>query len=255
MNTDILTELGFSENDIKIYLTLLKSGSATAYELSKETGIYRAHVYDKLEHLMNKGLVTFVHIGSVRTFRATHPTKLNEFVMERKQKLEEQQNKLKKFLPELENIMAKQTGETVVEVFKGKEGLKFLLKDVIKTGKEVLISGVEESRYSEFSMIYMKRYFREIKTKKIRERVITSSRKEVYIFDKKLASTTEYKFIEETLLNPTNTFVYGNKIALVLWDMPITSILIHNPVVAATYRNQFERLWKIAKGRAGRTRR
>lgn len=64
MEISNLKSIGLTENEIKIYLLLLKSGSITAYEISQKTGIYRAHVYDKLEQLIKKGLVTHVYKGA-----------------------------------------------------------------------------------------------------------------------------------------------------------------------------------------------
>ena len=84
-----------------------------------------------------------------------------------------------------------------VEVFKGKEGLKYFLKDV-------------------------------------------------FLFDKKIAPITQYKYLEEKQFNPTNTFVYGDKAVIVSWGTPITAIMIKNKEIAETYRSHFEHLWKIA---------
>lgn len=72
MNTEILKEIGLTENEIIIYLYLLKSDSKTAYEIAKQTGIYRVHVYDKLEQLMNKGLVTHIYRGLKSIFKQQH---------------------------------------------------------------------------------------------------------------------------------------------------------------------------------------
>ena len=67
-NSEILRKIGLTENEIKIYLNLLISGSSTAYEIGKQTGIYRVHVYDKLEQLMDKGLVTHIYRGAKKYF-------------------------------------------------------------------------------------------------------------------------------------------------------------------------------------------
>ena len=76
MEAKILKGIGLADNEIKIYTTLLKTGAITAYELSTKTGIYRTHVYDKLERLMEKGLITHVYQGSKKYFQATSPEKI-----------------------------------------------------------------------------------------------------------------------------------------------------------------------------------
>ncbi|WP_110926597.1 TrmB family transcriptional regulator [Bacillus massiliglaciei] len=51
-----LKKLGFSEYEAKAYLALVKQGTATAYQVSKESGVPRARVYDVLSSLTEKGV-------------------------------------------------------------------------------------------------------------------------------------------------------------------------------------------------------
>ncbi len=246
MNTHILRKIGLTDNEIRIYIMLLKIGSSTAYEISQKTGIYRVHVYDKLEQLMNKGLVTQVYKGARKHFQATHPSKIKQYLEDKKRQLEVQEKEVASILPELEAMTRLPREDTKVEVFKGKEGLKYFLKDIIKTKQEVLITGIDDARYHEALPIFMKQYFRDLRKNKIKERVITVKKKGVYMFDKKTASTTDYRFLEEKQFNPTNTFVYGDKTVIVSWGTPVTAIMIQNEEVAETHRSHFEYLWKIA---------
>ena len=247
MDTEILIKIGLTKNEIKIYLVLLQSGVSTAYELSQKTGIYRAHVYDKLEQLIDKGLVTYVYEGAKKYFKAASPEKIKQYIEDKQKELDSQKKDVEKILPELNSMFNMPKEDTIVEVFRGKEGLKYFLKDIIKTKEEVLITGIDDEKYNEALPIFMDQYFRDIKKNKIRERVITLKKKGVFMFDKKLAPTTEYRFLEEKQFNPTNTFVYGDKIVIVSWGTPITATMIKNKGVAETYRNHFEILWKAAK--------
>ncbi len=266
MNTDALRKIGLTENEIKIYLDLLASGSSTAYDIGKRTGIYRVHVYDKLEQLMNKGLVTHIYRGAKKFFQATPPSKILQHLEDKKRELEGQEEGIISLLPELEKMASLPKEDTFVEVFKGNEGLKYFLKDIIKTVKpggnsrdgksggrggegrgEVLITGIDDQKYQETLPIFMPQYFRDLKNNKIKERVITVQRKGIFLFDKALAPTTIYRFLEAKQFNPTNTFIYGNKVVIVSWGSPVTAVMIKNKEVAETYRSHFEHLWKVAK--------
>lgn len=264
MNLEALRTIGLTENEIKIYVDLLKSGSSTAYEIGKRTGIYRVHVYDKLEQLMNKGLVTHIYRGAKKFFQATPPSKILQHLEDKKRELEGEEEGIISLLPELEKMASLPKEDTFVEVFKGKEGLKYFLKDIIKTiglGKEerkkgkkewigepeVLITGIDDQKYQETLPIFMPQYFRDLKNKGIRERVITAQRKGIFLFDKALAPTTTYRFLEAKQFNPTNTFIYGNKVVIVTWGSPVTAVMIKNNEIAETYRNHFEHLWKVAR--------
>ncbi len=246
MDIEILRKIGLTENEIKIYLNLLKSGSSTAYEIGKQTGIYRVHVYDKLDQLMDKGLVTHIYRGAKKYFQATHPSKIKHYLEDQKRALEVQEQEVDSILPELEAMTKIPKEDTFVEVFKGKEGLKYFLKDIIKTSKEVLVIGLDDKNYNDELPVFMPQYFRDLKNKKVKERIITAKKKGIFLFDKKLAPTTEYSFLEETQFNPTNTFVYGDRVVIVTWGASVTAVMIKNNQIAETYRNHFEHLWKIA---------
>lgn len=243
---DVLRKIGLTENEVKIYLHLLKSGSSTAYDIGKKTGIYRVHVYDKLEQLMDKGLVTHVYQGAKKYFQATPPAKLKQYVESKKHALEQQEEEIDNILPQLEAMNNLPRDDTFVEVFKGKEGLKYFLKDIIKTRKEVLITGIDDRKYHEALPVFMQQYFRDLKRFKIRERVITIKKRGIFLFGEELAPTTNYRYLEATQFNPTNTFVYGEKVVIVTWGTPVTAVMIKNNQIAETYRNHFEHLWDVA---------
>lgn len=249
MQIEILRNIGLTENEIKIYLSLLKTGSNTAYEIGKQTGIYRVHVYDKLEQLMDKGLVTHVFKGAKKYFQATHPTKLRQYVEDKKKEVQKQEEDVESILPELEALTNLPREDTFVEVFKGKEGLKYFLKDIITTLKDkkektVFITGIDDARYNETLPIFMKQYFRDLKRYDIPEKVITVKKKGIFLFKKETAPATEYRYLKEKQFNPTNTFVYANKVVIVSWGTPVTAIMIKNEQIAETHKSHFEHLWK-----------
>lgn len=252
----LLFDLGLTKNEVTIYITLLKRGPSSAYELSKLSGIYRVHVYDKLEQLIEKGLVTYVIVGRRKTYQAASPVKILDLIEERKRKLDQQRNEAEREIKHLIEFVNIQKSDTTVEVFRGNEGLKFFIKDVLRvcsvlskkpTAREVLITGIDDKRYYEAIPAFMPQYFREAKRIGIIERVITLHKKGIFRFDKKTAPTTYYRFLDGKQFNPTNTFVYGSKVALVCWGTPVTVIMIENKLMADTYRDHFEHLWKIAK--------
>lgn len=246
MDLGALQKIGLTQNEIKIYIELLKSGTSTAYDIGKRTGLYRVHVYDKVEQLMRKGLVTHIYRGAKKFFQATHPSKITQYIDDKKIELESQGDAIRSILPELEAMAHLPKEDTFVEVFKGSEGLKYFLKDILKEDREVLITGIDDKKYQESLPVFMKQYFRDLKKNKIKERVITSKRKNIFMFDKKLAPTTQYRFLEEKQFNPTNTFVYGNNVVIVTWGSPVTAVMIKNNDIADTYRSHFEHLWRLA---------
>jgi sugar-specific transcriptional regulator TrmB len=52
-----LEQLDITENDATVYLSLLKLGASNPSDISKETGIKRARIYDSLKRLIERGFV------------------------------------------------------------------------------------------------------------------------------------------------------------------------------------------------------
>lgn len=49
--------IGFTEYEAKVYMQLMRSGAATAYEIAKESGVPRPNTYNALESLTKRGSV------------------------------------------------------------------------------------------------------------------------------------------------------------------------------------------------------
>lgn len=245
---EILKQIGLSENETAIYLALLSNGSLSVYEIASKTGIHRPNVYDKLETLLKKGLVSYVIKNSKKYFIAAEPEKIQEYLEDEGERVNRNKERLNAILPQLSAMASLPKNPTKVEVFEGKEGLKVFLMDIIRNAREVLITGIDDAKYDETLPTFMPRYFKELEARKIKERVITADRPGVFQFE---APTTNYRFLPEIEFNPTNTFIYADKVAIVSWDVPPTVIRIENRNMANTYRHHFEHLWKVAKRKPG----
>lgn len=233
-----LKEAGLSENEVQVYLTLLKAGPLTSYSLSKKTSLSRGYLYELLEKLHEKGIISEVTKDTKKHYRATPPKQLQALLQ---YKLEN----LSAIIPQLEKIEGVWKEETKVDVYKGKYAYKTLLNGVIGTvqeKEEVLVLGIDEELLMNLEPRYLKRYFAIAKRLHITERVIVKKGTKILIE----AETTEYRFLPEELIGKIVQFVYGNKVAILMLSEPLNLIIIEDKYIAATYRKQFDVLWGMA---------
>lgn len=239
--TNTLKEIGFTTNEIKVYITLLKIGPSNVSKLAQHSGLYRPYVYDTLERLQEKGLVSYGVVHDKKIFIAAPPEQL---IVAQNEKL----NALQKVLPELNQLMNLSKEEGTVNVYNGKQVIRVIQKMVLtelkENGGENLVIGVDEKRFMEADPIMMQLFFNEMKKEKLNERVLVR-KGDNYLPGHK--QTTKYRFLPKEYFSPTATFVYGNNIAIILFTQPLTGIMIESRELANTYRKQFELLWKIAK--------
>ena len=230
----VLENLGFSPNEIKVYLTLNDHGSTKAGKVAKLAKIDRSSCYNSLKGLTEKGLVSYVLIGKIKWFQAAGPKRLLDFVKE--QEKEEQE-----ILPELHQRHKASKIEGQVRLFKGIKGVKSIFLDIIRTGKDNFVFGSEgqfSKRMPEFALQFDRlKKERKIKTKLI----LREGRKEL---DSK---TSTYKYIPTVDQSPTVTNIYSDKIALIIWTDEPEGIIIENASAAKAYKSYFDFMWKHAK--------
>ncbi|MGN6622795.1 MAG: helix-turn-helix domain-containing protein [Candidatus Nitrosocosmicus sp.] len=65
-----LVELGLTNGEAKVYFSLLKLGSSKVGSIVKDCRVSYSKVYDVLERLILKGLVSYVLIGNIKHFNA-----------------------------------------------------------------------------------------------------------------------------------------------------------------------------------------
>jgi sugar-specific transcriptional regulator TrmB len=240
---ELLSKLGFSGNESQIYLVLLRSGPRSAYDIAQRTGMYRPHVYDKLETLVSKGLVSFVQRGKRRIFSAAHPSKIRIYLEEREEAVKAEIKTLDDSMPSLEALYRLPQEDTKVEVFSGPEGLKLVLNQIADSEeKDIRIIGIDERKYLEYFPAYINQYFKKLRARGAKERVIAAKSRDPMTFDN---GVTSYRFFDVGVISPSDMIIFSGNVVIIIWGVPIVTILIANRDLAETYRKYFEFVWKL----------
>ena len=234
MNKEELIAMGLGRSEAEIYLALLRLGKATATRLSKETGIHRTYIYDVIEKLKAKGLVSHIKEENKLYFQSADLERIKGNLLEKVENIS-------KLIKEANKIKEKTKEETNVEVYKGKEGIKTILNDIIKEDKEYYaIGSVKE--FEEILPIFSKQFLKRVDKNKIKEKVILE--KGVKILE---AKKHEYKYLPKEYIFLTGVIIYADKVAFFIWKEPYIQILIRNKDIVKSYLTQFNILWKMAK--------
>ena len=131
-----LKGFGLTKNEIKIYLTLLKLGTTNPSEIAKKTGFSRSYVYDALERLLEKEMVSTLLKNNKKNYSATSPKRLEELAKQRLQKIQD-------ILPKLEDLQKSSKEEIKVKKEASSEKSKKPLQ-IQETKQEGLTSKEEE---------------------------------------------------------------------------------------------------------------
>src|SRR3989338_1288199 len=107
-----------------------------------------------------------------------------------------------------------------VELFKGNEGMRTIMNDIVREGKEYTLLG-EAQKYFEELEVFSLQWIQKMDEKKIKGRLLCSAKQRF-----KIAKREKLRFIDERLLPEITTWVYGNKVAQFIWSKPLYVVLI-----------------------------
>ena len=233
---DSLIEYGLTQKESAVYLATLELGVSTVNTIAKKANIFRTYCYDILKILTEKGLLTHITKRGVKYYETVDPDKFVQI-------LRSKEDKIKKILPELKLLKATATNKPTTEVFEGKEGIKSLHLDILKSKQDHLVVGSTE-KIIELLGPWFNYYVKERVKKKISVRVITEDTKktrEIMLSSKKeLRNLRLYKKNKIT----ATTYIYGDKVASVIFGKDIFGVITKSQELADAQRVFFEALWK-----------
>jgi sugar-specific transcriptional regulator TrmB len=228
-----LEKIGLSQNERKVYLTLIDYGSTKAGKIAKITNIDRSSCYHALRSLLDKGIISYVIIDKVKWFQGAGPRRLLEY-------LKEQEEDLKEILPDLQARHKAVRKEGQVRLFKGQKGIKSLFLDIARTKEDNDVFG-SEGQFSEMLPEFAKQFERMKQEHGTKTRLLLRKGR-----DAKGSHNTKYKFMEGIEKSPVVTNICGDKIAIIIWTDDPEGILIENAEAAKAYRSYFNFMWKRA---------
>ncbi len=227
--------LGFSDGEKATYLTLLEMGASNVIDITKKSKLSRQTVYNSLDTLIEKGLVSTVQKGKKKNYIAEDPEKILAYVRRKEHELAEQGKDFERMLPELK--LKKSTSQTTVKVFEGKEGALAVLQDV------AMLKAAEAYEIADLDALRV--FFSEVDYKLIQKNLPKEKELVVkgFYVGKPLSertNTERHVLPDEFKGFKTDVVIYANKIALLNVEGKIYSVIIENAALADTLRILFK---------------
>lgn len=235
---NILHDIGLTEVEAKVYLALLKNGSSLAGKISRDTGVHRRTVYDAIERLIEKGLVSYIRTNNRKYFEAVHPRRLLEILKER-------ESDIVTMLPELEAQFkfVKEKKETVF--FRGKKAMQTIFNEQMAHSGVVYYSGSSKV-LGEICKSYLKKFDSTRKEKGIKMKIVSDSNGRD-IKEMNNLYGCEARFLKKWEDNKTVVSVYGDNVVVINWDEDPIAIVIKEKEISKGFLNYFNILWNTAR--------
>lgn len=235
-----------SQKEIKIYKASLKIGGATILELARKAGVNRATLYNVVENLIKKGLLTIAFRGKKRYFYPAEPNKVLNLARKGIRRASQDYEFLEKTIPLWEDIYYATKIKPKVCFYEGIGGIKEIYEDTLKQekGSEILAYASVES-LNEYLPKYTDRYIRWRAKKGISARgfIIDTPQGRKH-YEKYKNCLLKAKFIEPSIPFATEVNIYNNKVALISYGKELIGTIIESKEIYNTQKAIFELLWQ-----------
>jgi sugar-specific transcriptional regulator TrmB len=241
MLREALQELGLSENEISIYLTLNKTGKASTTKLALISGIKRSTTFDNLQSLSQKGLIVSQKINTTTLYDSASPDTLLTHI-------EEKRAKIKSIIPELEKLRSILPNDSELTSYEGKKGVISVMHDMVLAKKDVLMIG---SRAKTMDLYDFHAY--NFIQKRVDAGILFTvlyaeeDRKAASKIPTRTRERTIIKYVKGLEKSTTDVFIYGNNVSFITLGNAPSGVIIRNAFIANQQKLIFDLLWSNAK--------
>jgi sugar-specific transcriptional regulator TrmB len=248
-----LEKIGLDKDEAKVYLALLDLGDTTAGPVVKHTMLHRQTVYDTIEKLKRRDLVSETVIKNRKRWLALSPTRILDTI-------KRQEFIVENILPDLLARQRISNKKQEVRVYEGAEGLITKQLESYKNqprDSEVCVLGATPRYWIEVmrSTRRMKSHERVRIERQIKMRLLFSEHKRAeteelvarHVTKKPEERLRKYRFLSSAYHFPTLLLIWHDHLTIVLYDEPLLTIDIKNANLADSFRVYFDILWKQGK--------
>lgn len=236
-----LNDMGLSEQEADIYLSLLAIGGGSAIAVTKEAGIKRTSTYAILERLISKGVAQAYEKGSRKIYVALQPSKLRNLY-------ENRLESILKIIPSLEKMKGIGSKEYGVNFIQSKKELERFYDGILNefAGGEYYIIGSATS-FLNIDRQFLLEFRKRRAARKIRTKLLLShdSTEEEGQDDNSLMR--EFKYLPKKYKFKSTIDIYENKIVIIGPEVNALAAVIAIPPMVDVFRSIFEMLWDFCE--------
>jgi sugar-specific transcriptional regulator TrmB len=248
-----LNELGLSENQQMIFISLASNPESTVVMIAKDTELPRSTIYLELDRLKSQGYVISKKVSKTTKFSITDPRNIKLLLNDEKGRIDTLFGNIDTFIEQIEKSAESSNSYSTINLYHKQEGIKQLLWNTLRM-KEKHIFGYSPGKFEDIVDHKFGEQMRaEYKKLGITNRVILNESVSLdwsevpnYLRDFTQARTLEEKkirFEHEILMYDDTMIVISKKDNKDQYGIEIT-----DPLLVGSHKQLFEFIWnEVAK--------
>ncbi len=242
MDREIFKELGFSEREIKVYTALLELGLTKVGPIASRSKLQHSKVYQTLDKLIEKGLVSYIVVSKTKHFQASDPQEILNIIEERKKRFEN-------VLKELKEKQKYSDSKQIAIVHEGFKSMKALFSRIAESLSKndhywafAFRDGYDNSAITQMLV----KFHEKLREKKIDDRIICH-----FSLNKKIREAfkrnTHVKIRSTKNEIPLGTIIIENKVISLIYGERPTAVEVTSDQLYNQYKNFFLDIWNKSK--------
>lgn len=248
MNIEPLREIGLTDGEIKVYLALTTLGESTTGPIVDEANVSISKVYPILDKLAKKGLASHIIKKNTKYFRAADPNRLFIYMKEKEEKLKQQENELKKIIPELELKQLTAVTQETVQVYDGLKGIQTARErtlNIMDKDDQMWVIGIATTAYDRLGG-YFKEYHKRRSQKGIKcNYLYNEEAREPFGEISSKFSNSSIKYMPKEMITHAWMEIYADTVTIGINKGKSFSVVIQNQEVANSFKHYAQMLWGL----------
>jgi predicted DNA-binding transcriptional regulator len=229
MNLESLKEIGLTDGQIRVYSAVLELGRPNLNAIHEKTGIERRNIYDILNKLIEKGLISYIDEKKTTKYRCTNPNKILEDIRLKESRLKD----LEKQLPQINTILNSDITEIDAQIYRGIDAMKMMFNEMLDYKESYWMGGNSFEAYSalpESFFIWFDHWMnRRVEKKHLMHDLVSYGTHLKNLEPNKKGKYKilhyEYKQLPKGMNLPIVICIYGDKVAQISWSDKFAFVL------------------------------
>ncbi len=240
-----LKKIGFTKNESRVFLALIKLGECTIGPIEKEVGLFRQSLYNVLHHLADKGFVKIEKRNNRQIFIADDP----DIILDQ---INTKQRLFERMLPDLHAMRGTKKYISDIKLYSGVKAFQLFHGKMLKNSlqnSEVCVLGAGGDAFLEIMRqgVFFDRYENTRINKKISHKLLMYENQRNILPDYNQRRYVEMRFLPEIFHQPIATQIWPDRVAITLFGTNPEIVEVKSEKITNGFKSYFDILWKVAK--------
>ena len=250
MDTKILQNIGLTDGEVRVYLALIELGPSTSGPIVDKSKVSSSKIYNILERLMQKGLVSYIVKKKTRYYQAEDPIKIKEYVIRKEEEIKKQKEDIDKLIPSIQLKRNLEKNKSEVQVYKGFKGVQTITEHIyskLKRGDTWYNIGVPSYQEEKYHDYWHKDHLRRIKAGIKCKMLFNPATPTETIKQRNSYKDCEARHMPISVETPSWILIYDSVTVIILPGNEPTAIEIDNKEITDSFKQYFDAFWKLSK--------